>query len=55
MRYSEIVRIPTSTLTLNSSEMVVRPGEIMDVPKLATRIANDTTNVTYLLLDRIRE
>jgi hypothetical protein len=55
MRYSEIVRIPTSTLTLNSSEIVIRPGEIIDVPKLETRIANDTTNVTYLVLDRIRE
>lgn len=48
MRYKDTDKTPTSRLTLNSAEMVRRPGVKTEVPKFATRIAADTTNVTYL-------
>jgi hypothetical protein len=48
MRYKEILRMPTSIPTLKSSAISGNPGEIIDVPKFATRMAKETVNVTYL-------
>lgn len=55
MRYRDTDKTPTSRLTLNSAEMFRRPGVNIEVPKFATRIAADTTNVTYLTSQVNRE
>jgi len=42
--------MPTSMPTLNSEAITYNPGETIDVPKFATRIASETVNVTYLCI-----